>query len=302
MKSTDSSRPATTHNNPGGSPLLLVILGVILGAALAGFWLHRATKAPAGDRATIALSDATKKVLAGLAAPVTIHYYALLPADNADASLPAFATRVRQLLDAMQTASGGKLQVATTDAAAETNATAASADGLQVFNLENGQASYLGLALASGSHREVFDRLLPEWEPALEADLARALLRVAVPAPAAPVAPEVAKPATETVAAINRLIPDVNTTTLGTASQIFHAEFMKEIADAGTEMEARMTAAQQQVTQAQASGSAADLEAAQKNLTQVQSTQGEKIRQIAAQMQTRLAVFQQMKNAAAAAR
>ena len=124
--------------------------------------------------------------------------------------------------------------------------------------------------------------------------------KVVAPAPAAPVAPEVAKPATETVAAINRLIPDVNATTVETASQIFHAEFMKEIADAGTEMEARMTAAQQQVTQAQASGSAAELAAAQQNLAQVQSAQGEKIRQIAAQLQTRLAVFQQMKNAAAA--
>ncbi len=298
MKSTDSPRPAN-NNNPGGSPLLLIILGFILGAALAGFWFHRSAKAPAGSPTNVELSDATKKVLAGLAAPVTIHYYALLPADATDASLPAFATRVRQLLEAMQAASGGKLQLATIDAAAETNATAAGADGLKVFNLENGQASYLGVALASGPHKEVFDRLLPEWEPALEADLARALQRVAVAAPPAPVAPEVAKPATETVAAINRLIPDVNATTVETASQIFHAEFMKEIADAGNEMEARMTAAQQQVTQAQASGSADELAAAQKNLAQVQSAQGEKIRQIAAQLQTRLAVFQQMKNAAA---
>jgi hypothetical protein len=299
MKPTDSPLPAATARS-GGNPLLLVLFSFILGAALAGFLVYRGTVKDvlAKNTPLIELSDATKNVLAHLAAPVTIHYYSLLPADRTDATLPDFATRVGQLLDAMQAASGGKLQVVTLDNSGETNAVGASADGLKVFNLENGHASYLGLALASGPHKEVFDRLLPEWEPALEFDLARALQRVAIPAAPAPMAPEVAKPSADIVASVNRLIPDINSTTVETADQIFHAEFMKEIADAGTEMDAKMTAAQQQVTQAQASGSPTDLEAAQKNLAQVQSAQGEKIRQIAATLKTRLAVFQQMKAAA----
>ena len=297
MKPTDPSRPNSSPNSRR-SPLL-GILGFILGAALIGLWLHRPAPVQEVAQPDIKLSDATKKVLVELAAPVTIHFYSLLPENGADATLPAFAARVGQLLDAMQATSGGKLQIVTLDNSGETNAVGASADGLKVFNLENGHASYLGLALASGPHKEVFDRLLPEWEPALEYDLARALLRVAVPAAPAPVAPEVAKPSADLVASVHRLIPDINNTTVETADQIFHAEFMKEIADAGTEMDAKMTAAQQQVTQAQASGSATDLEAAQKNLAQVQSGQGEKIRQIAATLKTRLAVFTQMKEAAA---
>jgi len=297
MKPTDSTRPNPSPNS--GRSSLLGILGFVLGAALAGLWFHRPAPLQDVSQPAIKLSDATKKVLAGLPVPVTIHFYSLLPENGADATLPAFAARVGQLLDAMQAASGGKLQIVTLDNSGETNAVGASADGLKVFNLENGHASYLGLALASGPHKEVFDRLLPEWEPALEYDLARALLRVAVPAAPAPVAPEVAKPSADLVASVHRLIPDINNTTVETADQIFHAEFMKEIADAGTEMDAKMTAAQQQVTQAQASGSATDLEAAQKNLAQVQSGQGEKIRQIAATLKTRLAVFTQMKEAAA---
>jgi len=299
MKPTDSPRPAKSAKS-SRSPILLAIVGFFLGTALAGYWFHNTTPVRENGKSSLELSDATKNVLSHLAAPVTIHFYSLLPADSADDTLPAFAKRTGRLLDALQAASGGKLQVVILDNSGETNAVGASADGLKVFNLENGHASYLGLALASGPHKEVFDRLLPEWEPALEYDLDRALLRVAVPVAPAPVAPEVAKPAPEIVASVNRLIPDLNNTTVETADQIFHAEFLKEIAAAGTEMDAQMAAAQQQATQAQASGSAADVEAAQKNLALVQSAQGEKIRQIAFALKTRLAVFKEMKAAAGA--
>jgi hypothetical protein len=82
------------------------------------------------------------------------------------------------------------------------------------------------------------------------------------------------------------------------ADQIFHAEFMKQCAEAGTEMETQINAAQQQVVQAQTSGSPADLEAAQKNLSQVQLAQADKLKQVAARLQIQLAVFQRMKNSA----
>jgi len=299
MKPTDSPRPALS-TTPGRSPLPLAVIFFILGAALAGWWFHRAAPAPPTGRPAGELFWSTQKILSNLAAPVTIRYYSLLPADSTDAYLTGFAARVGALLEVMETASGGRLLVETIDTPAETNATAAGAAGLKVFNLEKGEASYLGLTLTSGRHQEIFERLLPEWEPALESDLARALLRVAVPEmAAAPVPLAESQPSPEVVATINRLIPDISNTTVETADQIFHAEFMKEIGDAGTEMEAQMTAAQQLVDQAKASGSAADLEAAQKNLAQVQAAQGEKIRQIATSLKTRLAVFKQMKDAAA---
>ena len=88
MKATESSLP-TPSRNSGRSPLLLAILCFILGAALAGFWFHRTVPVREDGKPAFQLSDATKKLLAGLAAPATIHFYSLLPADSADATASA---------------------------------------------------------------------------------------------------------------------------------------------------------------------------------------------------------------------
>lgn len=289
MKSNVPSPPAGLPA-PRRHPLLLAGSFFLLGVVLTGIWFHRQ---PAG-RIAGDLSAPTKNLLGQLAAPVSVRYYSLLPG-NTDESLHAFAGRVAQLLDAVQAASGGKVQIATIDTPAETNAAAAGADGIQPFNLDQGDACFLGFAIASGKNKETFARLQPEWEPALEYDLVRAILRVAaVAAPAKPL-PETARPSAEITASINRLIPDVNGTSVETANQIFHDEFLKACGEAGTEMETQMNAAQQQVVQAQTSGSPADLEAAQKHLSQVQLEQADKIKQIAARLQLQLAVFQRMK-------
>jgi hypothetical protein len=262
----------------------------LLGAALAGLWFYHQNSRPTDG----ALSAATQNLLGQLAVPVSIRYYSLLPGNN-DLALKAFAGRVGHLLDAVQSASGGKVQITRIDTPVETNATAAGADGLQAFNLDKGDACFLGLAVAGGDKKETFARLQPEWEPALPYDLARAILRVAATAAPAPPAPAIAKPSAEMVDSIHRLIPDVNAISAETANQIFHAEFMKAMGEASTEAESAMNSAQQQVVQAQASGSATELDAAQKNLAQVQLAQGDKIKQIAARLTTQMAVFQRMK-------
>ena len=286
----NTGRPKTSRPNP----LLLAGVAFALGIALAGFWFHSHASASKGG----GLSDATKKLLGQLPSPVSIRYYALLPNGSADASLQAYAGRVTQLLDAVQSAGGGKIQIASIDTPAESNANAASADGIQAFNLDQGDACFLGLVITSGANKESFARLDPQWEPALEYDLARAILRVAaIPAPARP-APEVAKPSQETIATINRLIPDVNAVSVEQAGQIFNAEFVKQCGVVGADMQAQVTAAQQKVADAQNGGSPADLEAARKNLLQVEMAQGEKYKDLAAQLQVQMAVFQQMKAAA----
>jgi hypothetical protein len=263
----------------------------VLGAALAAAWFHKhhAVSESGG------LSASTKNLLAQLQSPVTIRYYSLLPSSSADESLQAFGGRVAQLLGAVQAAGGDKIQLSSVTEPAETNITAATADGIQPFNLDKGDACFLGIVVSSDKKTESLARLQPEWEPALEADLARAILRVAgTIAPAKP-APKVAKPSPETIATINRLIPDVNAVTTEQAGQIFNAEYLKRVGEVGAEMEAQVNAAAQQVVQAQNGGSAADLEAAQKKLAQAQLTQGEKLKDLAAQLQIQQAVFQQMK-------
>ncbi|HXI72041.1 MAG TPA: Gldg family protein [Verrucomicrobiae bacterium] len=283
-----NANPALKSNLPS---LALVILVFAAGIALAGIWLH--THPPRS--ATNPLSGSTRAVLGQLTTPVTIRYYALLPAGSADETLQSFAGRVAQLLNAMQTASGGKIQLANLDTPAKANANAASADGIQPFNLDKGEACFLGLAIASGNDREAFARLQPEWEPALEFDLARAIQRVAATAAPASPAPEIAKPNPKIIATINRLIPDVTAVSVEQADQIFHAEFLKRCNEVNLEVETLIKPARQKVVEAQTSGSPEDLEAARKNLLAVQLAQAEKVKALNADLQTQLAVFQKMK-------
>ena len=290
MKPNQNPAPPQTFRS---QPLVLACLAFVLGIALTGIWFHQHHAVSESD----GLSVSTKNLLGELAAPVTIHYYSLLPAGSADARLQAFAGRVAHLLNAMQAASGGKIQLSSFDAPADASAAAASADGIKPFNLDKGDACFLGLAIASGKNTEAFARLAPEWEPALEFDLARAIQRVTATAAPAKPAPEVAKPSPEIIASINRLIPDASAVSVEQANQIFHDEFVRQCGEVGTEVEAQINAAQQQVLQAQNSGDEAALEAARKNLAQVQVAQGEKLKDVAAQLQTRLAVFQRMKSA-----
>jgi hypothetical protein len=289
-----SSNPSasTTPQTAASRPLTLAATGFLLGAVLAGAWFyHQRTSVGAKG----GLPVQTQDMLGHLAAPVTIRFYSLLPATSADADLSAFSGRVAQLLAAVQQAGAGQITVASVETVADTNAAAASAAGLQPFNLDKGDACYLGLVISSDKKKEAIARLQPEWESALPFDLVRAILRVAAAAAPAPLPPEVAKPSAATISSIQTLIPDVNAVTSEQADQIFHAQFLKECGEAGAETEKEIAAAQQQVEQAQSSGSAEQLAAAQKNLQQVQLAAGQKMKQIAADLQTRLAVFQQLK-------
>jgi hypothetical protein len=265
-----------------------------LGIALAAVWFHKHQNNSATRYGGI--SPATINLLKQLPSPVTIHYYALLPAGSSEAMLAAFAARVTQLLNDVQTVSGGKISVTTFDQPSDASSTAASADGIQPFNLDKGDACYLGLAIISGKNHEALARLAPEWESALDSDLARAIERVTAIAASAPPAPEVAKPSPAILASIKKLIPDVSTVSVAQADQIFHADFLKRCGEAGTELEKQIGDAQQKVVAAQAGGSAADLEAARKNLADVQLAQAEKLKAIAADLPVQLAVFQRMKN------
>ncbi len=289
MKTANSISAATQSG--ASRPLVLAAVSFILGAGLTGAWFHHHESA----RNTDALPEPVLNAVEHLAAPVVVRFYSLLPAGSASAEEQAFSGRVENLLDSVQAANPGKIQVTRLDANIETNIVAAEADGIQAFNLNKGDACFLGLTVSCGAHKESLARLDPEWVPALPYDLVRVMLRVAVAPAPAPLAPEISKPSPEIVSSIKRLIPDPNAVSPDEARQIFHAEYMKECAQAGAEMEAQIGAAQQQAAQAQASGSSEQLAAAQKHLLEVQLQQGEKLKQIAADLQTRMAVFQQMK-------
>jgi hypothetical protein len=293
--------PASTTSG-SSQPLLVGVTSLVLGAALTGAWFRfHAPAAAVGPDAT-EISATTRNILAHLSQPVTIRYYSLLPAGSADDAVQAFAGRVDRLLAAMEEAAGGNLQLVRVDQPAGTNADAADADGIQAFNLDKGDACFLGLAVAGGKKKESLARLYPEWEPALQYDIDRAIERVDVaPAPAQS-APAIAKTSPETVAFVKQLIPDVSVISVADADQIFHQQFLNECAAAGTELEKQINAAQQQVAKAQAGGSVAEVEAATQQLQQVQLSQAEKLKEIAANLQLRLAAFEELKAAANSAK
>jgi len=292
MKSnTPDSRPEPAATRSW--PLVLAVAFFIMGAGLTAAWFHHRPGANSVRQAG-QLSGPTQDLLSQLTTPVAIHYYALLPDGSTSETVQAFAKRVDQLLETVQAATGGKVKISRFTTLAETNLAAAAAAGLQPFNLDKGDACFLGITLAGPEHKEALPRLQPEWEAALEYDLARALLRAGATTPVR-VPAAVAKPSAETLATISRLIPDVKTTSAAEADQIFHAEFLKDCAVVGSELEVQINAAQEKVQQAEASGSEADLEAARKNLAQVQVDQADKLKQVAARLQVQLALFKQMK-------
>jgi len=185
--------------------------------------------------------------------------------------------------------------VSATDAGAD----AAAADGIQAFNLDKGAACFLGITVVSGNRKESLARLQPEWEPALESDLARAILRVTATPPAAlvkssvPISPEVTNE-------IARLIPDIDRTSLDDGIGILRAAAVNRMTEAGAEMEKQIQIAQQQVAEAQNGRPEAEQQAAVKHLQQVELEQAEKTKAIAARLQTEISVFEQMKTPPAA--
>lgn len=275
--------------------LLLALIAFVLGIVLAGAWFHHHLQSAAKKNA---VSSATKDLVSDLAAPVTVQYYAILPADSADETLQNFSGRVGQLLENLKSDSHGKLQITTINTPSETNDAAADAAGIQAFNHNKGNACYLGLVVTSGKASQIFARLQPKWEPALQFDLARAISRVATENAPVTAATPADQPGPETIATVQRLIPDLKTVTPQQGAEILHQQFLKDCSELGKQTEAKLKQAQQAVVQAQASGSPADVEAARKNLLQVQLDGANQLKKLAAQLQTQLAAFNQMKEKA----
>jgi ABC-type uncharacterized transport system len=279
---------------------IFVLVLVFLGLAAGAFWYYRhgrehGTIGMIGGTGSVILSDSTRAVLKNLDSPVEIRFYSLLDQASVPAATFAFADRINQLLAEFQQVAGGKISV--TRHIALSDADAATADGIKPFNLDKGNACFLGLTVVCGGRKESLPQIQPEWEPALEFDLARAILHVAatpatsVVKASAPVSPEVTNE-------IVRLIPDLKGTSLEDGTRILREAALQEFTAAGTETEDKLKVAQQQLSDAQNGHSEAEQQAALKHLQEVQLEQGEKYKQIAARLLAQLAVFQQMKAAA----
>ena len=287
-----------THARYGAGrwPLLVLVFG--LGAGLSALWFLRPASRDAntpGEAVTGQfgdLSENTRDLLSRLKAPVEIRYYSLLDPASVPETTRAFADRVEQLLAQYRQAADGKIKVTRFKSIADASANAA-ADGLTPFNMDKGDACYLGLAVFENGRREVLGQLAPEWLAAIEPDLSRAIERLNRSAnPGAVVATAISPAVTEEV---KRSLPKWDTVSIEEGTKILRNASLAEFKAALDQSQAQLQQAEQQLIKAQNSGSEAEQQVAMGRLQQLQSEQTEKLKQISMNAEAQIRAFQQLR-------
>ncbi|MBI4325405.1 MAG: Gldg family protein [Chloroflexi bacterium] len=304
-KNFGSAMEPRAREQTGVRTVLLAVVCFLLGLGLGAYWLYRSTGrsavtvngGAAGQQPSV-LSESAKALLQRLDSPIEIRFYALLDPASVSDSLPAFAGRVDQLLSEYRRKASGKIKVSRYNSQSDSSANAASADGIQPFNLDKGDACYLGIAVVHKGQKEPLPQLSPEWEQALPSDLSRAIVRlINASAPTRP-ATATAQIDPATTEAVKHMIPNFASVSVEGGTRILREAALREFKAAANEMEIQVKEAQQQLSRAQNGGSDAEQQAAMKNLQQVQAEQTEKLRQIAARSQAQIEALQQLKGAA----
>jgi hypothetical protein len=278
------------------SRIRVLVSGLVLfaaGAGLSAWYFMRAPAAPPAapvSAAPAALSDATVAVLQRLGSPVEIRFYSLLdPASVGDAGRE-FSGRVDELLSRYEQQGNGKIKIARISALAEANA--AMADGITAFNMDKGDACYLGLTVVCGKQKETISSLSADWEPALESDLSRAIGRIIAASPQ-PTPVPAAKPAN--LEAVRRLIPNQDAVSADDGARLLHDASMAEVQRESETMEARVKEIEARFLQAQADHSDEGQEAALKEYQKIQAEHLVKLRQLATNGQAQISAWQQLK-------
>jgi hypothetical protein len=241
------------------------------------------------------LSAATMAVLQRLDSPVEVRFYALLDPASVGENAREFAGRVNQMLARYEQEAGGKIKVVRVNTISAAAANAAQADGIKAFNRDKGDVCYCGIAVVRGGHKESVSSLSPEWEPALEWDLSRAIAGVEA---GDPPAPGVAKASKPTLEAVRRAIPNLDTVSTEEGSRQLRAAAAAQFKKTGQEMAAKVKQAEEHYLQAQSSQSPSELEAAAKELEQAKQEQAAKLKEIAMESKAQVGALQQLKGAA----
>lgn len=303
MKLTKTSSANSTSTFPrrefaSARVVLLVLVVFALGLGGGAFFYSRSMR-PAKVDGLPALSAATVTTLKSLEAPVELRFYSLLPSGS-DAALQPFADRVEQLLAAYKRDAGGKLTFNRQTAVSDETAKAAGKDGVKAFNLEKGDACYLGIAISQGKQREALAQISPDWEAALESDLTRAIARVQSAQPPVVVTTEARKTAAAADEAVKSLIPNPAAVALEDGARQIREVSLKEFRDAMTSLEGRIKEAEDKIVQAQQSGAQPELQAARKLLQEAQAERAAKLQQVGEEAMARVAAWERLKKSTTA--
>ncbi len=273
---------------------VLIVACFLAGVATGAVWIYQSrshAKAIAGSESR--LTPATTALLQRLDSPVEIRFYSLLdPATTSD-SLRAFAARVDQVLSEYQRDANGRIKVTRYDSYSSSSANAAMSDGVKPFNMDKGDACFLGITVVHNGHKESLSYLSPDWEQAFEPDLTRAIARATEVQPG--FVPPQADPAV--LDSVKRAIPNLDSVSLEEGTRILRDAALAEFTQAAQEMQAKLSEAQQSLLQAQNGQSDADPQLAMKQLQQLQADQTEKLKEIAANSKVQIDALKQLKAA-----
>lgn len=295
--------PKRARETGGGRGTLLVLVVFLLGIA-AGIFAYRAFRplhvetglqVHGQDRG---LSQSTKTLLRSLDLPVEIRFYSVLDPATVSDNLRAFSGRVDQLLSDFSREAPGKIRVIRHVTATDAAADAASADRIQAFNADKGNACFLGLTVVQGDQKESLPHLSPEWEQAIEFDLSRAIARVAAPRPASSLASTV-RAESSAIEKVQRSLPNIDSLSVEEGRRILQEKALNDFKAAAKEMENQVKVAQQRLDQAQRGKSEVEQKAALKQLQDLQAEQTERLKTIAIELQNQIAALEQLKRTTA---
>ena len=265
------------------------------GMALTAAWFLRA---PSHEVAPVAappaLSEATRAVLQRLGSPVEIRFYSLLDPASVGDNGREFSGRVDQLLSQYEQEAGGNIRVVRVTSVSSSAADAAVADGIRPFNMDKGDACFLGIAVVRAKQKETLSVLEPEWEQALEPDLTRAIARAGRDDSPAAFVPRVEKATMDTV---KRLIPNLDSVSLAEGRETLRKSSLAEFRRNTEELETRRKEAEEHFLEAQAGQSEAGQETARKELLQIQADQLTSWRRLTAASQAQMTALEQIKGA-----
>lgn len=279
--------------------VVCLLAGLAVGVRLSRPSAHRAGNASPDAPAPAAvapLSPATQAALAGLPGAVEIRFHARLPESRVAEPWREFARRVEAMLTEFERAASGRVRVSRVAAANDADARAtAAADGVEVFALGRDEHGICGVRVLGAADKVTLARLVPEWEAALEFDLARAVTRAAGAAGGVAVSAGIAAGA---VAELQQALPDWESLSAAEAEEKLRAAALAEFKTAAQAMSAQVAEAQQRLAGAQASGNATQIATAQAALQKLQAEQAESLGAIARRMEAQVNALRQLKPAA----
>jgi ABC-type uncharacterized transport system involved in gliding motility auxiliary subunit len=168
MKTRKFETPAYVLLGLAALLVLLIGLNVVIS--------RQQWRADLTEERAFTLSEGTRRILSDLKSPVQVRFYYSQSDEAMPMGLKNYAQSVNDLLDAMKTASGGKLQIQRLDPTPDSDAEdSARLDGVDPQVFPNGDRIYLGLGFSQLDRKSAMPFLAPDRERLLEYDIARAI-------------------------------------------------------------------------------------------------------------------------------